>query len=120
MGRGVVGLLLAVRLQRSQLRGVRIDVAVQPAERRPVHAGRDGQQIVQDGRRPGVVAQGKHAQGRHFVHHRVLRRLPQGLLIELQSALVVAFLEGRQRLVEKLVGFGHLRRFGGGRRGFGG
>ncbi len=119
MGRGVAGLLLAVPFEGSQLCGVCLDVAVQPAQRRPVHAGRDGQEIVQDGRRPGVVADGEHAQGRHFVHYGVLRQLPQGLLIELQGTLVVTLFEGCQRLIEKLIGFSRLRRFRGGSRRLG-
>ena len=76
--------------------------------------GATAKQIVQDRRGPGIVARGEHAQRRDFVHDRVLRRLPQGLLIELQGTRVVALLEGRQGLVEELVGCGRLRRFRGG------
>ena len=113
---GIIGLLLAVGLQRPELRGVGVGIAVKPDQRRPVHAGRNGQQIVQDGRGAGVVARGKHAQGPDFMDDRVMRRLPQGLLIKPQSSLVIALLEGRQGLIEKLVGLGRLRRFRGGVR----
>ena len=105
-----------VGLQGPELAGVGLDVGIHPAQGRPVPAGSDREDRVE--RRGGLVvlALGEVRQGEELVHGRVIGRLGECLLVELEGLGVVARLERLAGLVERrgrLAGDGLLGRRGG-------